>query len=78
MGITIDVLFSRQRNALDLPVQMQMWFPAFLIGMAFSSRGSKFRENSPSAETLGNVRYLQDVGETDEVSEIDDYYKQPR
>ena len=57
---------------------MQMWFPAFLIGMAFSSRGSKFRENSPSAETLGNVRYLQDVGETDEVSEIDDYYKQPR
>lgn len=27
---------------------------------------------------LGNARYLQDVGETYEVSEIDEYYKQPR
>lgn len=55
-----------------------MWVPAFLIGVAFSSRDYKFWGKQSFSRILGNVTYLQDVGEPDEVSEIDDSYKQPK
>ena len=52
--------------------------PAFLIRVAFSSKGHKFWGKQSFSRVPGNVTYVQDVGKTDEVSEIDDYYKQPR
>lgn len=52
--------------------------PAFLIRVAFSSKGHKFWGKQSFSRIPGNVTYVQDVGKTDEVSEIDDYYKQPR
>ena len=51
---------------------------AFVIRVAFSSKGHNFWGKQSLSRILGKATYVQDVGRTDEVSEIDGYYKQPR